>query len=197
MKLFHSSTSARQLWHMLNPKDRLVILAAMATTATVGFSDVPLIQTLLLSLLGGSAVIISLCDLRHRIIPDLISMLLMATGIGFNAAHGFEMLLSHLVTAALVTALLLALRAGHFRLRRRIGLGLGDIKLIAVAAVWIGPLYLPNYILLCALSALGHAYLTRSDPDPRGIPFGVSLALWLWGFGFFLAFSASDLSLHN
>lgn len=182
MRFFQSSTTARQLWHMLTPKDRQVIAVAMAATAFLGFAGIPPLETLLLALLAGSAMIIALCDLRHRIIPDLISLPLVGAGIGFTAVQDREMLLVHVATAVVAALLLLALRAGHYRLRRRIGLGLGDIKLVTAAAVWIGPLYLANYILLSALSALCLVAIRRSGPDPRGIPFGVPLALWLWGF---------------
>src|SRR3989338_4092170 len=156
MRFFQSSTKPRQLWHMLTPKDRGLIAAAMAATGMLWFAGVSPVETLLLALLAGSAVVIALCDLRHRIIPDL-----------------------------------LALRAGHYRLRQRTGLGLGDIKLVTAAAAWIGPLYLANYILLSALSALGDVVIRRSDRDPRCIPFGVPLALWLWVFAVFMVLQQS------
>lgn len=149
-------------------------------------------ETLLLALLAGSAVVVALCDLRHRIIPDLISLPLVPAGIGLAAGQGRDVLLAHAVTAGVTAALLLALRAGHYRLRQRTGLGLGDIKLATAAAAWIGPLYLANYILLAALSALGGMVIRRLDRDPRGIPFGVPLAFWLWVFVAFMALQKSQ-----
>jgi len=187
MRFFQSSTTPRQLWHMLTPKDWGLVVAAMAATGMLWLAGVPLVETLLLVLLAGSAVIIALCDLRRRIIPDLISLPLVPVGMGFAALQGREMLLAHAATAVVAAALLLALRAGHYRLRQRTGLGLGDIKLVTAAAAWIGPLYLANYILLSALTALGDVVIRRSDRDPRGIPFGVPLALWLWVFVIFIA----------
>jgi leader peptidase (prepilin peptidase)/N-methyltransferase len=187
MKLFRSSTTPRQLWRILTLKDRGLIMAAMAAAGMLWLAGLPPVETLLLVLLAGSVVTIAICDLRHRIIPDLISLPLVAAGIGFTAFQGREVLLAHAATAAVAAALLLALRAGHYRLRQRTGLGLGDIKLVTAAAAWIGPLYLANYILLSALSALGHVVIRRSDRDPRGIPFGVPLALWLWVFAVFMA----------
>lgn len=191
MRLFQSSTKPRQLWHMLTPKDRGLVVVAMAATGMLWFAGVSPVETLLLALLAGSAVVIALCDLRHRIIPDLISLPLVPAGIGLAASQGHEVLLAHAATAAVAAALLLALRAGHYRLRQRTGLGLGDIKLVTAAAAWIGPLYLANYILLSALSALGGVVIQRLDRDPRGIPFGVPLALWLWVFAVFLALQQS------
>lgn len=182
MKFLRSSTTSRQLWQMLTPKDRGMIGAALAATGMLWFAGVPPVETLLLALLAGSAVAIALCDLRHRIIPDLISLPLVVTGIGYAAAQGREVLLAHAATATVAAALLLALRAGHYRLRQRTGLGLGDIKLVTAAAAWVGPLYLANYLLLSALSALCHVVIRRSDRDPRGIPFGAPLALLLWVF---------------
>lgn len=189
MMSFQSSTTPRQLWQMLTPKDRGMIGAVMAATALLWFAGVPPVENLMLALLAGSAVVIALCDLRHRIIPDLISLPLVLAGIGFTAAQGRGMLLAHAITAAVVAAMLLALRGGHYRLRQRTGLGLGDIKLLTAAAVWIGPQYMAHYVLISALSALGHSVMGRSDFALRGIPFGVPLALWLWATVILIAIS--------
>lgn len=192
MRLFHASTSARDIWHMLTPKDRSVAMAAMVITAALGLLGVAPTDALLLAFLAGSAVVIALCDLHHRIIPDLISVPLVIVGIGFAARQGHEAIVIHTLTAAGIAALLYLLQSLHFRLRQQVGLGLGDIKLIAAAAMWIGPLHLADYLLAAALSALVQAGLVQAGPGKSGrlqrkIPFGPALAFWLWVFGCFAA----------
>lgn len=183
MRLFQSSTSAREIWRMLTPKVRSITIAAMVITAALGLVGVAPTEALLLSFLAGSAVVITLCDLRHRIIPDLISLPLVMIGIGFAARQGREAVVIHMLTAAGIAALLYILQAVHFRLRQRVGLGLGDVKLIAAAAMWIGPLHLADYLLAAALPALVQSGLGRSGTFQRKIPFGPALAFWLWIFG--------------
>ena len=104
MRFFQSSTKPRQLWHMLTPKDRGLVVVAMAATGMLWFAGVSPVETLLLALLAGSAVVIALCDLRHRIIPDLISLPLVPAGIGLAASQGHEVLLAHAATAAVAAA---------------------------------------------------------------------------------------------
>ena len=63
---------------------------------------------------------------------------------------------------ALIIALpLLGLMAGYRALRGRDGLGLGDVKLAAVAGAWLGLPVLFAAIELAALAAIG-AYLLNA-----------------------------------
>jgi leader peptidase (prepilin peptidase)/N-methyltransferase len=80
---------------------------------------------------------------------------------------------------------LLALMAGYRRWRGRDGLGLGDIKLAAVASAWLGLITVFVVIEMAALSALG-AYLlnaalrTRPPRKTAFLPFGTFLAPAIW-----------------
>ncbi len=75
-------------------------------------------------------------------------------------------------------------------LRRREGLGLGDVKLMAGLGAFVGPLALPQLVLIAAITALAGALLTRREtPDGlkayRALPFGTALCfsaalIWLW-----------------
>ena len=82
-------------------------------------------------------------------------------------------------------------RAVYFRVRQREGLGLGDVKLAAVAGAWIGWQSLSDVILLAAALALSLAIalgLMRGKELSAAarIPFGCFLApsIWLvWALG--------------
>ena len=78
-----------------------------------------------------------------------------------------------------------ALREIHGRLRRREGIGLGDVKLAGVAGVWLDWPTIPLAIEMAALAGLA-AYLAvkiRSGEPMRStnrLPFGLFLAPAIW-----------------
>jgi leader peptidase (prepilin peptidase) / N-methyltransferase len=78
-------------------------------------------------------------------------------------------------------------RASYRRIRGFDGLGFGDVKLVAAAALWIGIQGMPVLLLVAVLSAL--LILRAQGHDLHGqqaISFGPHLApgLWLtWVFG--------------
>ncbi|MGJ8615523.1 MAG: prepilin peptidase [Sulfitobacter sp.] len=85
-----------------------------------------------------------------------------------------------LLGAAIGAGSLAALRWVYARVRGRAGLGLGDVKLMAGLGAFVGPLALPQLVLIAALAALIGALLTRrTAPDglsgTRALPFGAAL----------------------
>jgi leader peptidase (prepilin peptidase) / N-methyltransferase len=87
--------------------------------------------------------------------------------------------------AAAVAAPFLVLMIGYRRWRGRDGLGLGDIKLAAVAGAWLGFATIFAVIELAALSALA-AYVVNGALRKRPLrataflPFGLFLAPAIW-----------------
>jgi leader peptidase (prepilin peptidase) / N-methyltransferase len=79
----------------------------------------------------------------------------------------------------------LALMIGYRRWRGRDGLGLGDVKLAAVAGVWLNFVTIFVAIELAALSALAayfvSGYLRNRPPRATALlPFGLFLAPAIW-----------------
>jgi leader peptidase (prepilin peptidase)/N-methyltransferase len=82
------------------------------------------------------------------------------------------------------------LRWIYKRLRGRVGLGLGDVKLMAGLGAFVGPVALPQLVLIAALATLTGAVLTRKGTNDglsgtRALPFGTALCfsaalIWLW-----------------
>ena len=95
----------------------------------------------------------------------------------------------------MLAATFLALRILYRRLRGRDGLGLGDVKLAAVAGVWLDWSDLPVAVDLAALSALAAALFSRlrgGHFDPKAkLPFGAFFAPAIW-LCWFLATSRSS-----
>ena len=69
------------------------------------------------------------------------------------------------------------------RLRGREGLGLGDVKLIAAAALWVGPFGISWLVLAACVSALAMVLAMQLAGQPLDratrLPFGPHIALGL------------------
>ncbi|MCB1385661.1 MAG: prepilin peptidase [Nitratireductor sp.] len=151
-------------------------------------------------LLLGLVAAIALIDLRELRIPDALNAALLAGGLAQAAVTdllaqpaGHAGLRQALASAAILFAVLLAVRALYHRLRGRTGLGLGDVKMGGAAASWISPWNLNLMVLIACLSCLLYVWFARRKSPLRPprqaqgggrIPFGPFLglgvvAIWL------------------
>jgi leader peptidase (prepilin peptidase) / N-methyltransferase len=138
------------------------------------------------AVLAGLMLAIAVVDHRRMIIPDELNALafiagLVAAGVEAEAASG---ILHALVRASLMFGLFFGFRAGFRALRGLEGMGLGDVKLAAVAGVWLDWAFLPVVVEIAALSALAAALYARFrrhgfDPKAR-LPFGAFFAPAIW-----------------
>ncbi len=89
-------------------------------------------------LLFSSAMIVLLfIDLRHRILPDVIT--LPGIGVGLVAALAYEPgWRSALIGVVIGGSGLFLVREAYYRLRRREGIGMGDIKMLAMIGAFLG-----------------------------------------------------------
>jgi leader peptidase (prepilin peptidase) / N-methyltransferase len=140
------------------------------------------------AVLAGLMLAIAVIDHRRMIIPDELNALafiagLIAAGIGAEAAPAIAILHS-LARAILMFALFFGFRAGYRALRGVEGMGLGDVKLAAVAGAWLDWSFLPIVVEIAALSALAaalYARLRNEAFDPRArLPFGAFFAPAIW-----------------
>jgi leader peptidase (prepilin peptidase) / N-methyltransferase len=140
------------------------------------------------ALLAGLMLAIAVVDRRRMIIPDELNALAFVAGL-IAAAAGAEAvstvaILQALVRAGLMFVLFLAFRAGYRALRGAEGMGLGDVKLAAVAGVWLDWAFLPVVVEIAALSALAAALYARlrgEGFDPKAkLPFGSFFAPAIW-----------------
>jgi leader peptidase (prepilin peptidase)/N-methyltransferase len=132
---------------------------------------------------------IAAVDAERYLIPNELTgaafalALLRAGSLGADAA--WREMLWALARAAAVAGPMLLLMIAYRRWRGRDGLGLGDVKLAAVAGAWLSPVTIFAVIELAALAAIG-AYLLaalRGRRPLRGtafLPFGAFLAPAIW-----------------
>ena len=157
--------------------------AMLASLATVpGWSGVAGL------VLAGLMLAIAVIDHRRMIIPDELNAFafiagLIAAGVGAEAGSTAA-ILQALVRAGLMFALFFAFRAGYRTLRGIDGLGLGDVKLAAVAGAWLDWISLPLVVNIAALSAIAVLLIGRlwgNELDPRArLPFGTFFAPAIW-----------------
>ena len=144
---------------------------------------------LLGAFLAALMLAIAIIDSDRYIIPNELTGAAVALALLRAGAVGPEADLRAVMWAAFraaaVTLPLLALMIGYRRWRGRDGLGLGDIKLTAVAGAWLGFVTIFAVIELAALSALG-AYVVNGYLRKRPLrataflPFGLFLAPAIW-----------------
>lgn len=134
-------------------------------------------------------------DLKSLRIPDIDSLLIAASGAAYQLVVGNEALVSSLLTGITVTTLLYFARYVHMAIAGKVGLGLGDVKLIGAASLWFSPWNLPLFILLASTSALAYALIYSGvqggDWRTRRVPFGPFLGVALiivWQIETFLNF---------
>jgi leader peptidase (prepilin peptidase)/N-methyltransferase len=132
---------------------------------------------------------IALSDMRHFIVPNTLSgtgfvLGLIFAGL-FDDAPLVAAILTCLLRAAAAALPLLALMLLYEWWRGRPGLGLGDVKLAAVAGAWLDWFTIVAVIEVAALAALA-AYavwryvLRRPITATTPLPFGLFLAPAIW-----------------
>jgi leader peptidase (prepilin peptidase)/N-methyltransferase len=156
-----------------------------------------------LSLLA-TLIVVAAIDARFGIIPDSLSVLLLITGILNVLLESPHMALMLATTSREQPALMpeldaifwramealiailgaMLLRVCYRMLRSRDGFGLGDVKFVGAAVLWVGLPMLPLMLIVAVCSAFGTIVLLRNqgrDLDGgAAIPFGPHLALGLW-----------------
>ena len=139
------------------------------------------------AILAGLMLAIAVVDHRRMIIPDELNALsfiagMVAAGVGTEAST--VAILQALARASVMFVLFFGFRAGYRTLRGLDGVGFGDVKLAAVAGVWLDWASLPIAVEIAALSALAAALCAhvRGDGfDPKArLPFGTFFAPAIW-----------------
>jgi leader peptidase (prepilin peptidase) / N-methyltransferase len=161
-----------------------------------GFGWVAGCWALLSFLLLGLAVM----DAETMLLPDWFTLPGLAAGIAFSAlrpglesgvwtyASALRAAGLSLLAAAIAAAALLLIAGAYWVARRRMGMGMGDVKLLAMLAAWLGlrqiGLVFFLAVIVGALYGLGTILQSRrknrDDQLPLGqmpIPFGTILSL--------------------
>lgn len=135
-------------------------------------------------LLGWTLLALALIDRHHFLLPDVLTLPLIAAGLALAYFTGGSAALTGAASgAALGYGLLAGAALLYRRLRGRDGLGYGDAKLLAAAGPWVGWSGLGMVLLVASAMALAVAALGMRRGRVTGvtpIPFGPYLAAATW-----------------
>jgi leader peptidase (prepilin peptidase)/N-methyltransferase len=148
-------------------------------------------------LLFVSALItISLIDLRHKIIPDVLSLPGVIAGFSVSLFLGSITWLDSLIGILSGGGSLFLVGFVYKLITGREGMGGGDVKLLAMIGAWMGWRSLPFIVLISSLTGavIGFAFILLSGKGLRfRIPFGPFLSL---GALLYLFFGADLTTLY-
>lgn len=158
----------------------LVLISTAAAHGTTGWLGAGLALAMLA---------IAVVDGKHFLIPDSLNAVGLALGLANSAILGQGDLVAAIAGATLRAAVLalsfFGLRLIYARLRGRDGIGLGDVKLAAVAGIWLDWSVMPIAVEIAALSALSiyalRRYVLRHPlRSSSRLPFGLYFAPAIW-----------------
>jgi len=139
---------------------------------------------------GWTMLAIAVSDAQRFIVPDILSLPcipagLIATRVLAEPPVRDALVLDHAGAAVLGATALYGLKQLYLILRKREGLGLGDVKLAAVAGSWTGFQGLSNVLLLACILAIAYVVLSnlrnlRAVDGTFAVPFGVFLGPSIW-----------------
>lgn len=134
---------------------------------------VDLIPALLIFVL----VYLAYIDFRSFLLPDIITLPLVAFGIGFNSVsnYPFVNLWQSVLGATLGYLCLWVLNRLYRCHQKRDGIGMGDAKLLAGLGAWLGWEALPAILLIASITGLigGLLWLKLNKQDfASAFPFG-------------------------
>ncbi|MGH6935191.1 MAG: prepilin peptidase [Methylocella sp.] len=178
---------AKSTWQA--PLAYAVLAATACSIAIASFVAMPGTSGLFGGALGLLMLAIAAADARFFIIPDKLTIAAFGLGLTNAANEGLASIPESVAVAALrglVLALaFFALREIYSRLRHRHGIGLGDVKLAAVAGAWLDWPLIPVAIEIAAVIALmayiaNQLILRRPICAAAKLPFGLFFAPAIW-----------------
>ncbi|MDE3156329.1 MAG: prepilin peptidase [Acidobacteriota bacterium] len=169
----------RQCRTPISPMYPLVELATALVFVTT-WLQVGLVPLLFPRLVFASALIaLFMIDLRHHLLPNVITLpgIVLGFVLSFTAPPGWRASLIGIIAGG---GVLLLIAKGYELLRKEEGLGMGDVKMLAMIGAFLGwPLMLVTLVLSSvAGSVVGIGLLaTRRGGLKYALPFGTFLAL--------------------
>ena len=134
-----------------------------------------------------TGIAIIFIDFKHYIIPDVISLPLIALGIGFSFITTEPGWQSSLVAASAGFGIFFLIAWLYIKLKNQVGLGGGDVKYMAAIGAFVGisgALFVLFFSSVIALGSYlistyigGNKEALSSDTEPKILPYGPFLAL--------------------
>jgi leader peptidase (prepilin peptidase)/N-methyltransferase len=165
----------------ISPRYPIVEALSGFLTAAVVFRVGIQPATAALVLFTWALVVITFIDLDHRIIPDVISLPGTALGLAFSFAPGFPRPVDSALGVAAGAGFLFFVLYAYEKIMGEEGMGLGDVKLLAMIGAFLGWQALPITIMVSSLTGslvgVGYALVKGESVRKFPVPFGPFLAL--------------------
>src|SRR4029079_9951931 len=128
---------------------------------------------------GAILIVLFMIDLEHQILPNAITLPGIAIGLALSAfaPPGLQ---NALIGAALGAGVLYAIATGYYLVRKEEGMGMGDVKMLAMIGAFLGwQAVMLTLVLSSFAGALtGLVLVVTSRGNMRyALPFGTFLAL--------------------
>ena len=141
------------------------------------FGPVPLLVSRLL--FGCSLIVLFAVDLEHHLLPNAVTLpgILVGFGLSFFTEPGWR---SSLMGILVGGGLLYAIAEAYYRVRHEEGLGMGDVKMLAMVGAFVG---WELAVMTLAMASVAGAIIgvaliaTRRGDMKYALPFGTFLAL--------------------
>ncbi len=147
---------------------------AGAAIAVAAFAAAPVPQALLISALGLLLLASAILDARTQHLPDFLTAAAALIAAALAWTHGAVALTEGLIAAAVAFLVMEGVRRSFLWLRRKPGLGFGDVKLLAALAPWLG---VATPWAVVGASVLGLLTFAVLRPKDGRIAFGPMLIL--------------------
>lgn len=130
-------------------------------------------RALALGIMAAMLLAASVVDARIKILPDFMVAVVAVTATSLAAAKGLEVWFTGLVAALIVLVVLGGFAWLYERGRGQVGLGLGDVKLFAALALWLGA---ATPWMVIAAMVLGLILVAVRPPADRKVVLGPMIA---------------------
>jgi leader peptidase (prepilin peptidase) / N-methyltransferase len=149
----------------------------------------PTLEYVFFMLFVGSLIAMAFIDLRHKIVPDVISLPGIVVGFALSLVPFTPLQWRDSLIGIVGGGGFLLMVAIFFeKMTGRQGMGMGDVKMLAMIGAWMGWQALPFVILLSSVagSLIGGTFLIASRQGVKTkIPFGPFLSLGAMIYLFF------------
>lgn len=138
-----------------------------------------------IAIMVATPFLLSLCviDLEHMILPDQLNVVLAIVGVGFVAAGAYSMpeAAMHIAAGAILfSGLLFALGRMIGYWKKKDALGLGDVKFMAVAGLWLGPWAIVPFLIMSGVTGVIFGVVWKIITGSDKFPFGPALIITFW-----------------
>jgi leader peptidase (prepilin peptidase)/N-methyltransferase len=137
-------------------------------------------EFLIFALLGVLLITMSIIDFEHYIIPDSLQWAMGLLAIVYHLAHAGTSPATLIANGLLGVSIGLIIKYGFLWIRKKDGLGMGDVKFLLVAGLWIAPVQMVLLLFMSGVLGVITGLVWRMLGHGERFPFGPALGLAMY-----------------